>query len=237
MSIVTGKVRLSYANLLEPRAPQGGGDPKYSATLLLPKSDAATLQAIQTAIQAATQEGIAKRWNGRQPARIDIPIHDGDGARPNGEPFGDECKGCWVFTASSKQQPGIVDQRVQPILDSTKVYSGMYAFVEINFFPYSANGKNGIGVGLNNIQKVADGEPLAGRRPATEVFKPVAAPMGNPAAQNGPAPAAQNGPAPASAGFNPYQPQQAGAPVGYGADQYGQQPAAPISGQPAQPWL
>ena len=173
-SLVTGKVRLSYVNLFEPRAPLNGGDPKYSVTVMLPKTDAATYQIIQAALNEATQDGVAKKWGGRMPAKLDVPIHDGDGVRPNGEPFGEECRGCWVFTASGKQQPGIVDQRVQPILDSTQVYSGIYAHVDVNFYPYDAAGKRGIGIGLNNVQKVADGEALSGRRAASAVFAPVA---------------------------------------------------------------
>lgn len=173
-SVVTGKVRLSYAHLFEPHAQKGGGEPKYSTTILLPKSDTVTWQNIQNAIAAATQEGITKKWSGQQPAKIECAIYDGDGLRPSGEePYGEECRGCWVFTAKSSQRPGIVDQRVQKILDSTLVYSGMYAYVDINFYPYNSNGRKGIGIGLNNVQKVADGEPFAGGRSATEAFKPI----------------------------------------------------------------
>ena len=175
-AVVTGKVRLSYVSLFEPRESQNGGDAKYSATILLPKGDTDTMNRIQTAINAAAQEGINKKWGGQQPAKIDIPLRDGDGVRPNGEAFGDECKGCWVFTASSRTRPGVVDQRVQPILDSTQVYSGMYAHVDINLYPYNSNGKKGIGFGLNNVQKVADGEPFTSRRSAQAAFTAVAAP-------------------------------------------------------------
>ena len=39
MKVLTGEVRLSYANLTTPRAAQQGGEPKYSVTLLIPKTD------------------------------------------------------------------------------------------------------------------------------------------------------------------------------------------------------
>lgn len=216
MSIVTGKVRLSYVNLLEPRPPQGGGEAKYGATILLPKSDTATMQAIQAAIEEAAQYGVSKKWEGKRPANLNVPMYDGDAGRPSdGEAYGDECKGHWVLSAKSKTQPGIVDQRVQPILDSTQIYSGMYALVEISFYAYNTGAKKGIGIGLNNVQKVADGEMLGGgRRAASEVFKPVECvagatggayqPPANPYAQPGPA---QTYAQPQQPVINPYQAQ------------------------------
>lgn len=98
------------------------------------------------------------------PPVVANPIHDGDGVKQDGTPFGDECKGCWVFTASANadRQPQIVDQNVQPILDQSQIYSGVYANVAINVFPYMHTGKKGVGFGLTHIQKVRDGEVLGG---------------------------------------------------------------------------
>lgn len=176
--IVTNKVRLSYAHLFKPYAHNPGQEPKYSVTILVPKTDTATKANIDRAIEAAKQEGITNKWGGQLPPVVKIPVHDGDGARQNGQPFGDECKGHWVLTASSKQAPAVVDQAVQPILDQNEVYSGMYARVSINFFAYSSSGSIGIGAGLNNVQKLADGEPLGGRTSAAEDFgAPVAQPV------------------------------------------------------------
>lgn len=169
--VVTGKVRLSYVHLFAPYANPNGGEAKYSTTILLPKSDISTKQRIDAAIQAAIQAGIGAKWNGARPPIVATPVYDGDGARPSdGMPFGDECKGHWVFTASSKQQPQIVDLGLNPIINQTEVYSGMYARVSINFFPYNSNGKKGIGCGLGNVQKVEDGEPLGGRTTAADDF-------------------------------------------------------------------
>ena len=99
--VVTGKVRLSYAHLITPRAQKQGDKLKYSTTLLIHKSDVATKQKIDVAISAAIQEGVASKWNGARPAQPAIPIYDGDGVRPTGEYFSAECKGHWVMTASS----------------------------------------------------------------------------------------------------------------------------------------
>lgn len=169
--VITGKVRLSYCNILKPRpARNPGEDEKYSVTLLIPKSDTATKQRIDAAIQAAIQEGAQGKWNGASPAQPPTPLHDGDGLRQSGDAYPAECKGHWVLTASSLQKPDIVDLSLQPIINPTEIYSGMYAHVSVQFFAYNSNGKKGIGAGLGNVQKVCDGEPLAGGASAADDF-------------------------------------------------------------------
>lgn len=166
--VTTGTVRLSYEHILKPYAFRPGQEEKYSCTLLIDKNDKKTLQDINNAIAAAIEMGVEGKWNGSKPAKVQIPIHDGDGTRPSdGEEFGEECKGCFVMTASSNVDypPAVVDQRVQPIVDATEVYSGMYARVNVRFFPYNFNGRKGIGCALQAVQKVKDGEPLGASRP------------------------------------------------------------------------
>lgn len=169
-SVTTGQVRLNYVHLNTPYANKPGQEPKYSATILLPKSDIATKQRIDAAIAAAIQAGIMSKWNGARPPMISSPIWDGDGVRKNGDAFGPECRGHWVFTASSKQKQEIVDLNLNPIINQTEVYSGIYARVNINFFAFDTNGNRGIGCGLGPIQKVSDGEPLGGGVSAQEAF-------------------------------------------------------------------
>lgn len=169
-AVTTGKARLSYEHLFALYTRDPNQDPKYSVTVIIPKSDIATKSRIDAAIAAATQSGIAKCWNGVKPPIVAIPVYDGDGVRPNGDPFGEECKGCWVFTASSKKAPQVVDLGLNPIINASEVYSGCYARVNVNFFPYNSNGKRGIGCGLNCVQKLEDGEPLGGGVSAAEAF-------------------------------------------------------------------
>ena len=166
----TGEVRISFEHLLKPYAQQPGAEEKYSVTVLIPKSDAATKQRLDAAVQAAISEGVASKWGGVRPPQPSVPIHDGDGLRPNGEAFGPECKGCWVMTASSKQRQDVVDVNMNPIIEPTEIYSGMYARVCLNFFAYNSNGKKGIGCGLGPVQKTRDGDPLGGRITAAEAF-------------------------------------------------------------------
>ncbi len=168
--VTTNEVRISYEHLLKPYANQPGAEEKFSATLLIPKSDYATKQRIDAAIQAAAQEGLTSKWGGVRPAQLAVPIYDGDGVRPNGEAFIAECKGHWVMTASSKQRPEIVDANLNPIINATEIYSGMYARINLNFFAYFNSGKKGVGCGLGPVQKTHDGEPLGGHVSAAEAF-------------------------------------------------------------------
>jgi hypothetical protein len=158
--VVTGKVRFSFCNIFEPKASQDGGDPKYGVTLLIPKSDTATLAKINAAMNEARENFCQKNGASALPTKPITPLHDGDGNKPStGEPYGSECKGCYVIAVSSKQKPVIVDAFRNEITDSAEVYSGCYGRASINFYGYS-NKKKGIGAGLLSIQKLSDGEPF-----------------------------------------------------------------------------
>lgn len=174
MAITINNVRFSYCHLFQPQA-RPGQEPKYSVTILIPKSDAAAKAAIDQAVAEAIEQGVAKCWNGVRPPQPALCIHDGDGPRPSdGQLYGSECRGFWVCTASSKQPPFVVDAQVQNIIDPTQVYSGMWGNVSVSFFPYSNSGKKGIGCGLNGVQKTRDDDPLTARVTAQDAFQPVA---------------------------------------------------------------
>lgn len=168
-NLVTGKVRFSYASVFEPRA-VNGGEEKYSITLLIPKTDTNTYQRIIAEINKTLQENVADTFKGVMPANPNLPIYDGDGLRPGGEPFGPECKGCWVMSAKSNSAPEVVDANCQPILSKNEFYSGCYGRASIRFYAYNQNGNKGIGCGLGNVQKLEDGQPLDGRTTAAEDF-------------------------------------------------------------------
>mgnify|MGYP000283687523 FL=1 len=163
--VTTGKVRLSYAHLFEPHAIEGN-EPKYSVSVIIPKSDKETLQAIKEAVTEAKEQGKGK-WGGKVPANVKTPLRDGDVDREGDEAYA----GCYFLNANSKNKPGIVDINVQPILDATEVYSGCYARLTLNFYAYNANGNKGIAAGLGNVQKLEDGEPLGGFTRAEDDFE------------------------------------------------------------------
>lgn len=175
MDITIKNVRFSYCNLFQPQTRPGQAVAKFGVTNLVPKDNAAAKAIIDQAVAQAIEKGISTCWNGVRPPKIEICVHDGDGPRPSdGQPFGEECKGCWVFTATSKDKPIVVDAQVQDIIDPTQVYSGTWGNVSVSFYPYNNNGRKGIGCGLNGVQKVRDGDPLGHRVTAQEAFQPVA---------------------------------------------------------------
>lgn len=163
--VVTGKVRFSYANVWQPKS-INGSEEKYSVSLIIPKSDAKTIEEIQVAMEEAKQEGIAK-FGGKIPANLKLPLRDGDIDRPDDEAY----QGCYFINANSKDKPQIVDKKVKPILDPNEVYSGCYGRASINFYAFNQNGNKGIACGLGNLQKLEDGEPLSGHSRAEDDFK------------------------------------------------------------------
>lgn len=180
--VLTGEVRLSYTNLVTPATNRNNpnAEPKYSVTLLIPKTDTATYQNILASIEAAATDAQSKLWGGVRPPVMPIPIHDGDGVKDNGTPYGPECKGCWVMTANSKNKPQVVHQNdINTELLPQDIYSGMYARVTINFFGYNQAGKRGIGCGLGNVMKTREGEPLAGGASAAADFAGVGQEVGS----------------------------------------------------------
>lgn len=169
-NIVLRNVRLSYVHILKAYARVPGAEAKYQTTILVPKTDIAAKAEIDRAIEAAKTNGITGKWNGVAPAIVATPVHDGDGLTQNGAEYGPECKGHWVFTASSAADKPVevVDANLNPIISPIQIYSGIYANISVNFFPYNFQGKKGIGCGLGPVQKVADGEPLGGQAPSAK---------------------------------------------------------------------
>lgn len=168
--VITGvNTRWSYVNAWEPKSINGGA-PKYSVSLIIPKSDTKTIEKIQSAIQAAYDEGQGKlKGNGKSVPALSVlktPLRDGDAERPDDEAYADS----YFINANSGTAPGIVDADRQLILDRSEVYSGVYGRASINFYAFNSNGNKGIACGLNNLQKIKDGEPLGGKSRAEDDF-------------------------------------------------------------------
>ena len=157
--------RFSYLHCWEPDS-VNGGDPKYSVSAIIPKSDTKTINAIKAAIEQAKKDSVSK-WGGKVPATLKLPLRDGDIDRPDDEAYA----GCYFFNANSRQAPQVVDAKVQPILDQSEVYSGCYGKISVTFYGYNSNGNRGIAAGLGNIQKLRDGESLGGRSNAADDFQ------------------------------------------------------------------
>lgn len=155
--VITGKVRFSYAHVFSPSAMNEGETPKYSVSLIIPKKDKKTLAKIKKAIEAALEEGKSK-FDGKIPKNLKMPLRDGDEDREDDENFA----GAMFLNANSTVKPGIVDEDVNEILDKEEFYSGCFGRASINFFAYNKAGNKGVACGLNNLQKLEDGERLSG---------------------------------------------------------------------------
>lgn len=167
--IITGVCRLSYANIWQAKS-INGGTPKYSTSILIPKSDTKTVAKVKAAIQAAYEEGESKlKGNSRTMpplATLKSPLRDGDTERPDDEAYA----GHWFLNANSNTAPGVVDVNREPIYDTSEIYSGVYARASLTFYAFNSNGNRGIACGLQNIQKVRDGESLGSRAKAEDDF-------------------------------------------------------------------
>ena len=168
--VITGpRTRWSYANVWDPKS-INGGDPKYSVSLIIPKSDTKTIAKIEAAIQAAYEEGESKlRGNSKTVPALSVlktPLRDGDRERPDDEAY----RNSYFINANSATKPGIVDADRNPILDRSEVYSGVYGRASVNFYAFNSSGNKGIACGLNNLQKISDGEPLGGKSRAEDDF-------------------------------------------------------------------
>jgi len=168
--VITGKdTRWSYANVWEPKA-IGDGTPKFSVSLIIPKSDVKTVAKIKAAIKAAYVEGESKlKGSGKSVPAFEIlktPLRDGDIERPDDEAYAD----CYFVNANSLTAPGIVDAALNPIIERSEVYSGVYGRASISFYAFNSNGNKGVACGLGNIQKIKDGEPLGGKTSAADDF-------------------------------------------------------------------
>lgn len=168
--VITGaNTRWSYANVWQPKS-INGGTPKYSVSLIIPKSDTDTVNKVKAAIQAAYDEGAAKlKGSGKSIPSLSViktPMRDGDLERPDDETY----KNAYFINANSSTAPGVVDADRQPIIDTSEVYSGVYGRASINFYAFNSNGNKGIACGLNNLQKIRDGEPLGGKSRAEDDF-------------------------------------------------------------------
>lgn len=167
--VVTGVCTFSYLNCWDPKAIQGG-TPKYSVSLIIPKSDTRTVEKIKSAIQAAYEEGQSKlKGNGKSVPALSVlktPLRDGDLERPDDEAY----KNSYFINANSGTAPGIVDADRNPIIERSEMYSGVKGRASINLYAYNVNGNRGIACGLNNLQKISDGTPLGGKSRAEDDF-------------------------------------------------------------------
>lgn len=156
----------SYVHLLE-KVEQLNGVMKYDISFIIPKTDTEGVKAVKAAIVSAFKEKFGED-KAKQPKVWDNPLRDGD-EKDNSE--GTPYEGCYYLNAKTERSPGIVGRDGRPLMDAeNEVYSGMQCRLSVNFYGWANSGKKGVGVGLNNVMKWADGERLDGRKSAESEF-------------------------------------------------------------------
>jgi hypothetical protein len=175
-NLLTPQFRASYVQIFRPRKNELNGEMEYSVVAIFPKD--ADLKPLHDAAKAA----IVEKW-GNDPAKwpkpLRSPIRKNEEREKEGKlPDGYEAGGHFI-TLKAKQKPGLVDQKLQTIIDETKVYSGCFMRAQVRAYAYDAKGNRGVSFGLQNLQFMADGEPLSGRMRAEDAFEPVADAQGS----------------------------------------------------------
>ena len=156
--ITTKKVRFSYVHVFEPTAMNEGDTKKYSAAILIPKTDKVTVKAIKDAIQSALELGKSKHFGGVLPKKWVNPLRDGD------EESDEEVyAGHYFMNAKSIKRPVILGPDKELLTDKDEFYSGCYGRAVISFYAYG-NGipSKGIAAGLESAMKTEDGDNLGG---------------------------------------------------------------------------
>jgi hypothetical protein len=167
IKVTTPKFRLSFPSLDAPRGFEGQ-EPKYSATMLFAKdTDMSWLKSAMTACMIEKFGADKTKW----PKQMKNPIRDGDDKETPTKGY----EGHFYVTARSKDKPGCVSADVQDIIDvKNELYAGCYARATIALYFYDKAGNRGIGIALNNVQKLGEGEKFSGKADAKSDFEPVA---------------------------------------------------------------
>jgi len=160
-ALITPPGIASYAYVWKPQEGLDGGEAKYSVTLIMSKK--ADLTKLKEAMKAAAVKKFGPNPNWK---KLHSPFKDGDEERENDPMYA----GKIFITARSSTQPRIVDKDLNPITDEFEFYSGAKCRLSVYAYGYDSKGNKGVTFGLNNIQKLADGERLSGRRAPEEEF-------------------------------------------------------------------
>jgi hypothetical protein len=162
---MTPKFRAFYANVWEPRAMQEGKEPFYSVMMVFDK-EAQETQEFKNLKKMAMQAA-KEKFGEKLPSNLRTPFRKGSEKLDTNGMEAD-----FVFVnAKSKYQPGVVNQAAQDIIEKDEFYSGCYARATVTAYAYDVQGNKGVAFGLQNLQKLGDGEVLGGRKAAKDEFE------------------------------------------------------------------
>lgn len=171
VDLTTGIGTLSFPHLFASTASTNDkGETVYDVQFIIPKSQRDDVRALLLAIKKVGEAKWGANWK-----KVRNPLRDGDGeagdltedGTTKGEKY-PERLGCYFINARSYKPVGVYDRTRSPITNPDDIYGGCKGKIAITLYPYSTSGNHGIGVGLNGVQKVADGEAFGGGRPSVE---------------------------------------------------------------------
>lgn len=168
-TIITGPVICSFPVLAAPRPPAPGAEPRFSVVCVL--SGKQMQEEWFKKLKARCQEVATEKFGANKLNGLRSPF------RPNTErdvePFASLEDGVF-FNAWTKTRPGMVDAKVNEIMDAKEIYSGAIIRVSLTPFAYENSGNKGVSLGLNNIQLLRTDTPrFDGRRAASAEFEAV----------------------------------------------------------------
>jgi hypothetical protein len=165
--LLTPNATLSFPVLFAPKPRSEGSKPVYSCALLFDKKAQASAEykAMQSACIDAAKAKFGANVNLKS---LTFPFRDAGEKDYSGYEDGLTYINPW-----SEQRPGVVDARVQDVIDPSLVYAGMTVRASIAPFAWSNSGKKGVSFGLNHLQLVKEGDRIDGRIPASKAFKPI----------------------------------------------------------------
>lgn len=168
-----------FVFLFKPQQPGEGSkqkEPKYKIILVWDEDAQATedYKAMKRACVEAAEAKFGKDARDKiKKGKIKMPWRDASDYGDEGYGFPFDQSGWKFANFSSNTQPGVVDRKAKPILKESEVYSGMKARCTYAVWAYDKEGNKGVTLLLNNVQKIEDGERLAGRPDAEDDFEPV----------------------------------------------------------------
>jgi hypothetical protein len=184
--VITSEATLSFPNLIVPRAGQKpGSKAKYSASVvfypeqLATPAGKATIAAINAAVLAvATAKFGATGAEMIKKGKLNTPLRDDAEAKdyPEGSLFlnaRSEQKPACVFAYADSESVAAGKPKPKKMTDEEikkEMYAGAKVRVSFTAFYYDVEGNKGIGVGLNNLQKVGEGTRIDGRKAAEDEF-------------------------------------------------------------------
>ena len=171
--VTTTEFRVAFPAVFRPKHNDLSNKDEYSVVALFPKGTDLS------ALKAAAQEAAKKKWPKDMPKNLKSPFRDQADRAKVDEQTGKETlpqgyeAGAIYLNLKSAQRPGVVDQKMNEIIDESDFYGGCWARASINAYAYDQKGNRGVAFGLNNLQKLKDDDAFGNRSKPQDDFAAV----------------------------------------------------------------